>query len=71
MITLREYIEKLQELAKQNPNLKDLPIIYSRDDEGNQFQKVVYTAVPGHIDKVGEFRNENETSKKTNCVCIN
>ena len=74
MITLQEHIETLQKLAKENPKLKSLPIVYSRDDEGNGFQKVVYQPGVGHIDERGEFDSVsdcNETDKKVNCVCIN
>jgi len=58
-------------LVKENPKLKDLPIVYSKDDEGNEFQKVCFTAGVGHIDERGDFVNSNEGDKKTNCVCIN
>lgn len=72
MITLQEHIETLQKLVKENPKLKTLPIVYSMDDEGNGFQKVVYKAGVGHIDERGEFDSDcNETDKKVNCVCIN
>lgn len=39
-MTLNEYIEKLIEIRDQHPTFGDLPIIYSHDDEGNQYQKV-------------------------------
>ena len=72
MITLQEHIETLQKLAKENPKLKALPIVYSRDDEGNGFQKVVYQPGVGHIDERGEFDSDcTRKGKKVNCVCIN
>lgn len=37
MITLRNYINSLQKI---DPKYWDLPVIYTRDDEGNSYHKV-------------------------------
>lgn len=33
----REYLRKLNELAKANPGALELPMVYAIDDEGNRF----------------------------------
>lgn len=75
-MTLREYIEQLQNFALSNPETLDMDVIYSRDDEGNGFQEVHYSPSKG-IYEDNEFiasdqledyeRDENEV----NSVCIN
>lgn len=75
-MTLREYIEQLQNFAQANPETLDMDVIYSRDDEGNGFQEVHYSPSKG-IYEDNEFiaseqledyeRDENEV----NSVCIN
>jgi hypothetical protein len=75
-MTLREYIEQLQNFAQENPDTLDMDVIYSRDDEGNGFQKIYYSPSKG-IYEDNEFisseqledyeRDENEI----NSVCIN
>jgi hypothetical protein len=71
--TLRQLISRLQEIARQNPEALDLPLVYSRDDEGNSFHKVHFDAGLGHYDEnKREFINKEESNnKETNCVCIN
>lgn len=36
----KDYLKKLQKFAKENPDSLELPVIYSKDDEGNGFQLV-------------------------------
>jgi len=70
-ITLKEHIARLQEIAKENPELLNKHIICSSDDEGNNFQKVHYSAGKGHFNNDREFSNGKDIEGKINCVCIN
>ena len=75
-MTLREYLEKLKEFGEAFPECLDKDVIYSRDDEGNGYQKVYFGPNKG-IFEDGDFipadqledyeREENEI----NSVCIN
>ncbi len=38
--TLKEYIESLQQLVKNDPSLAELPLYFSLDDEGNYYKNV-------------------------------
>ena len=40
MITVKELINNLQEMIKEYPESENFPIIYSHDDEGNEYQIV-------------------------------
>ena len=37
---LKEYVQRLHELIALNPEALDFEMIYSTDDEGNEFNKV-------------------------------
>ena len=68
-MTLKEYIEELNKLVKQNPKILELPVIYSADDEGNHYQMVHYTPTLGTFDDFdGEWEAE---TVNPNAVCIN
>ena len=72
MITITEHIEALQRIVKDNPEYKDMQIVYAVDSEGNNFSEVFFTAMAGHIEN-SEFTTITELSgdKKVNCICIN
>ena len=42
-ITLKEYVQSLNELMAANPDAGDLPLYYMMDDEGNGMNRVSYT----------------------------
>ena len=67
---LKDYAEKLSKLAERCP---DVEVIYSGDDEGNDFQAVSYSPTLGFYEK-GEFRSYDPDNKDTvtiNAVCLN
>ena len=43
MITVKQLISDLQELIKLKPECENYQIIYSHDDEGNEYQRVINT----------------------------
>lgn len=43
MITVKELISNLEELIKLKPECENYQIIYSHDDEGNEYQRVINT----------------------------
>ena len=63
-MTLLEYAKKVNELCSTHPQAE---VIYSSDDEGNNFQKVHYCPVLGEFND-GEFDNKGKT---INAICIN
>ena len=67
-MTLNQYIKELQELVLQNPEHGDLEVVYSRDDEGNGFNKVHFGPSKGKFDEDDkDFDQEGEP----NAVCVN
>ena len=80
--TLQEYVDDLQSLIITRPELKDLPVIYSKDEEDNGFKPIYYTASPGHyVQDDDEFVSEEQIKEEPeeweefgtviNAVCVN
>lgn len=75
--TFGEYVKRLNSLLKQHPELRNLPIYYSVDDEGNAYHKVYYDASFCKIDgddMVGVYtgKPKSEISRdEINAVVIN
>lgn len=63
---LKEYIEKLEELAKKNPEALEFDVITSIDAEGNGYNLVHYSPSLGEYSDC-EFRQ----MRVPNAVCVN
>lgn len=61
------YAEKIAELAKKHPTAE---VVFAGDNEGNSFEKVVYSPTPGKY-KDGEFTPYTEVTQEVNSICIN
>jgi hypothetical protein len=79
-MTFREYLKSLRELARDYPEKLDCPVIYSHDDEGNEYQKVNQFPALVQIENINEdrfleltgFHNDtNITFKDCNAIIIN
>jgi hypothetical protein len=71
-MTLREYIFHLQEFAKKDKRTLDLPVVYSVDDEGNDFKEVLFNPTlmkltNGSVDFIERGEQFDDRFK----VCIN
>ena len=56
MIIVKELIKNLQNLVEKYPECENFQIIYSHDDEGNEYQRVINN--PGLI----QLENPNQES---------
>jgi len=65
---LKDYIRKLNKLIYSHPELLDCNVIYSKDEEGNNFRK-------GYFDENdNDFQTEEDGSDvgiEINAICIN
>ena len=69
-MTLKEYILKLKDFAKNNPKALELEVIHSSDDEGNHFTPVVFD--PGTLmKKETGWDYINAEIDNADSVCIN
>ena len=41
MLLLKDYLKSLQELVEEYPEALEYQVIYSQDDEGNEYQRVI------------------------------
>ena len=76
-MTFKEHVEACKELLKKHPELADKEAVYSVDDEGNAFCKVIFSPSPGEHTPDRSFKTKQDDdknyviNKNTNAVCIN
>lgn len=75
-MTLREYIEGLQDFVKENPNALELEVISCIDNEGNGYNEVYYGPSLGHFDDnefipYSQFEEWGREDSDINAVCVN
>jgi len=75
-MTLREYLNELQQFAETFPECLDMEVIYSRDDEGNGYQKVYYGPNKGVFEdnefiSADQLEDWDREPEDINAVCIN
>lgn len=73
---LEKYVENLQRLLEKHPEYKELTVVYSKDDEGNGFDKVWDGPVVGNFNEdefvdVESFEDWFDELPPINAVCIN
>lgn len=68
-MTLKEYLDSLNYLVKENPKVLDFEVISSIDDEGKGYNPVIYSPTLGTFED-GEFEDTKDI-KKQNSICIN
>lgn len=64
---LKEFMNNLQEMIKENPEILEFDVIYSSDDDGNGYGKLYTTPMVGLYED-GEFTTDDE---EQNAICIN
>lgn len=69
-MTLEEYVDNLNDFLEQNPEAKELPVVYASDPEANDWHYVHSTPCLIDKDDVGR-RLTTYTVKKAVEVCIN
>jgi len=74
----KSYVESLNKILAENPESAEYDVIYSHDDEGNNFQKVNYDGTIGYFDGTyyGDFTKlsqleEEDIYEKPNAICVN
>ena len=79
MKTIKDLLNHLNKITKEDPSLLELPLVYSRDDEGNGFNHVYYDPSLGYFDEErdGDFICEDVfdehglNKSEINSICIN
>jgi hypothetical protein len=71
-MTVKEYLNHFNKMVKDHPEIENLDICYSMDDEGNCFYPVNFTPSVGikdsdDFDTLKKFKDW----KNANAVCIN
>lgn len=83
MLLFKDYLENLNKFAKEFPEALKYQVIYSHDDEGNEYQRVIYDEPslvqlenPNQesyrfLERVGNFGEEGIKRTDCNAVIIN
>ena len=56
---LKDYISGLNKLVEEHPEAAEMEAIYSRDDEGNGYQKIHFSPAVVMAEDLEEYRIEN------------
>ena len=75
--TLRDLQKCINEMVEEHPEWMDFPLIYSSDDEGNEYNKVNQLPCGAKVSNINEnrfldlehFEEDNKTD--INCIIIN
>jgi len=74
-MTVLEYTNNLIQLLNTNPEVEDYQVIYSQDDEGNSFGRVVFTPTVMIADSLDNQHIQAKApvleGEKPNVLCIN
>jgi len=68
--TLKMYLDKLNDIAKKVPGAKDMVMIYSCDEEGNNYDLLPYLPAPFYFDPE-TFQIDHHEEKPVNAICVN
>jgi len=71
---LKKYLEKLNNLVKEDESLLEVPVIYASDDEGNSYQEVCFSpCVRGVLDMNERYLETTDEidSSVVKTVCVN
>jgi hypothetical protein len=50
--TFKQYVQDLNKFLEENPNTAEYHVIYSKDDEGNEYNRVAFDPCVCHYDDV-------------------
>lgn len=73
---LSEYLDRVNKLVAENPEILDMDVVYASDEEGNSFHKA-YTGLSIGLYRSREFISVNQfeeyeiTGTTPNAVCLN
>lgn len=63
-MTLQEYIESLQALVEERPELADAEVWYAADDEGNMYGEISYAPSIYFAPNDAKWQDENLVSEE-------
>lgn len=70
-MTLKEYLENLNNAVALDSSLLDLEVVYSQDEEGNSYQKIFFTPGIMYFDEDMEPVEEEENDTAIKMMCMN
>jgi hypothetical protein len=80
-MTVREYLNSIILMVKNNPEIENYEVVYARDDEGNQFDKVIFTPTLMQMSNINDSRDLEQVyiaddsvmlpGEDYNTMCIN
>jgi hypothetical protein len=81
MRTLKDLKADIEKIERENPEWMNLPLIYAKDEEGNDYHKIECDLTPMQMDDMNEYylelvgsymhNSDDITKEDVNCICIN
>jgi hypothetical protein len=69
---VKDYLQDLLLMVKLNPKIEEFDVIYSSDDEGNDFKPVIFSpTLMEVVDEKDVNLNVKTDSENPNALCIN
>ena len=68
---VRDLLKDLNTLIEKNEKVLDFDVIYSKDDEGNEYKRICYSPSLGSYDDGEFFDCHDQSGLKDNALCIN
>jgi len=68
-VTLREFVDSLEDLMERNPKMAEVEAITARDEEGNGYDPIYFNPTAGHYDR--STKDFDDESDDVNAVCVN
>lgn len=78
---LKDFLENINQMIQENPDLLEFEVVYAKDDEGNEFDNITYEPSLGyfdvadwnfiHKDNFEEMQDDGWDDLEVNSICIN
>lgn len=77
---LKNFLKAIRKCTKDIPNADELEVIFSTDDEGNEYNKVIFDPAlcqvhnlknDRYLEIVGFYNGENIAKKDVNAIIVN
>jgi len=76
-MTLKEYVDTLNQFLNKNPDCADFQVVTSNDDEGNEYTPIIYAPSRGMYNDDKDFTSASMIEEygfeesDLNAVCVN
>ena len=75
-MTLKQLLDLLEKITKEDPKTLDMKVVSASDDEGNNYTPLIYAPSVGYFENgvflnITDLKNLGKEETEINAVCIN